>query len=75
MKAATGRCEGRKLHGTRDGEMVVFERVPPLRASGSPYRGIAAALRGEGVPTRTAGDILPDSYTVQNNRHSRRCHL
>jgi len=55
MKAAMGRCEGRKPFGTRDGEMAVIERMRQLRASGMAYRQIAAWLSAEDVPTRTSG--------------------
>lgn len=55
MKAATGRCEGRKPYGGRDGEGAVVGRMRELRAAGMAYRKIAAALNAEGVRTRTAG--------------------
>lgn len=55
MKAATGRCEGRKPYGTRDGEAAVIERMRQLRSSGMAYRKVAAMLNAESVPTRTAG--------------------
>jgi DNA invertase Pin-like site-specific DNA recombinase len=55
IKAATGRCEGRKPYGEREGEAAVLERMRQLRASGMAYRKIAALLNTEGVPTRTAG--------------------
>jgi DNA invertase Pin-like site-specific DNA recombinase len=55
MKAATGRCEGRKPYGHRDGEAAVIERMEQLRSSGMAYRQIAKALNTEGVATRTNG--------------------
>jgi DNA invertase Pin-like site-specific DNA recombinase len=55
MKAAEGRCEGRKPYGDRDGETAVVERMRAMRAAGMAYRKIAAALNAETVPTRTAG--------------------
>jgi DNA invertase Pin-like site-specific DNA recombinase len=55
MKAATGRCEGRKPYGERDGETAVVERMRQLRAAGMAFRQIAATLSSEGVATRTAG--------------------
>src|ERR1019366_4715681 len=55
MKAATGRCEGRKPFGERPGEAELLGRMRDLRAQGRTFDAIAAALNGEGVPTRTAG--------------------
>src|ERR1035437_9334844 len=55
MKAATGRCEGRKPYGERDGEAAVIGRMRELRAAGMAYQHIAATLNSEGVTTRTAG--------------------
>jgi DNA invertase Pin-like site-specific DNA recombinase len=55
MKAATGRCEGRKPYGDREGEAAVIERMRQLRLSGMAYRQIAALLNADGVRTRTAG--------------------
>jgi DNA invertase Pin-like site-specific DNA recombinase len=55
MKAATGRCEGQKPYGTRDGEAEVVERMQKLRVAGMAYRKIAAVLNSDGVLTRTAG--------------------
>src|ERR1019366_9328985 len=55
MKATTGRCEGRKPFGDRDGEMAAIERMRELRTAGMAYQQIAATLNSEGVPTRTDG--------------------
>jgi DNA invertase Pin-like site-specific DNA recombinase len=55
MKAATGRCEGRKAYGFRGGETEVLERMRQLRRSGMSFDRIAAELNSEGVATRTAG--------------------
>ncbi len=55
MKAQTGRCEGRKSFGHRDGEQAVIARMQALRGSGVTVDGIAAILNTEGVPTRTGG--------------------
>jgi DNA invertase Pin-like site-specific DNA recombinase len=55
MKAATGRCEGRKPYGTRDGEAAVIQRMRQLRSSGMAFRDIAAALNSDGIETRTPG--------------------
>jgi len=55
MRAANGRCEGRKPYGSRGGEAAVIERMRQLRAAGMAYRKIAVTLNSESVPTRTAG--------------------
>jgi DNA invertase Pin-like site-specific DNA recombinase len=55
MKAATGRCEGRKPYGERDGEVAVIERMRQLRSDGMAYRQIAVTLNAERVATRTVG--------------------
>jgi DNA invertase Pin-like site-specific DNA recombinase len=55
MKAATGRCEGRKPYGSRGGETEVLERMRALRRSGMSFDRIAARLNSEGVATRTVG--------------------
>ena len=48
MKAATGRCEGRKPYGARPGESEVLARMKQLRAAGMAYDRIAAQLNAEG---------------------------
>ena len=53
QRAATGRCEGRKPFGYREGEPVIIERMTALKAAGISGRGIAAKLNAEGIPTRT----------------------
>jgi DNA invertase Pin-like site-specific DNA recombinase len=57
MKATTGRCEGRKPYGERDGEATVIERIRGLRSAGMAYQQIAMVLNAEGVPTRTDGAL------------------
>jgi DNA invertase Pin-like site-specific DNA recombinase len=54
MKAATGRCEGRKPFGAREGESAVIERMQQLWSAGLAYRQIAAKLNTDSVPTRTS---------------------
>jgi hypothetical protein len=39
MKAAVGRCEGRKPYGERDGEVAIIERMRALRSAGARWRG------------------------------------
>jgi DNA invertase Pin-like site-specific DNA recombinase len=55
MKAATGRCEGRKPYDDRNGEAAIIERMRQFRESGMAFRQIAMVLNAEGVPTRTHG--------------------
>jgi len=51
-KARTGRCEGRKPYGHRDGEQAVIERMQALRAAGASLDAIATTLNNEGVSPR-----------------------
>jgi DNA invertase Pin-like site-specific DNA recombinase len=55
MKAAQGRCEGRKPYGHFEGECVVIERMKALRAEGLGFDRIAAQMNAEGIETRTRG--------------------
>jgi DNA invertase Pin-like site-specific DNA recombinase len=57
MKESTGRCEGRKPYGDRDGEVAIIERMRQLRSTGMAYHGIAMALNADGIPTRTSGSL------------------
>ena len=54
-KADTGRCEGRKPFGNREGEQRTIDRMVTLQRSGISIRAITAKLNAEGVPTRTGG--------------------
>ncbi len=54
-KARHGKCEGRKLYGTRTGETDVIAQMKALRESGSSFRRIAAVLNVGGTKTRTTG--------------------
>jgi DNA invertase Pin-like site-specific DNA recombinase len=55
IRAAEGRCEGRKAYGFREGEQVVLARAKTLRQGGMAYSDIAACLNTEGVPSRSGG--------------------
>jgi DNA invertase Pin-like site-specific DNA recombinase len=55
----TGRCEGRKPFGAREGEQVVIDRIVALRSSGSNYEQIARQLNADGVKSRTGGQWFP----------------
>ena len=52
-KAATGRCEGRKPFGYREGEQAVIARMRELRATGLGFDKIAERLNAEGLKPRT----------------------
>ena len=64
-KAQHGKCEGRKLYGTRTGEDEVIERMKELRELGISFRRIAAALNTDGVKTRTIGKRWHGSLVSQ----------
>jgi DNA invertase Pin-like site-specific DNA recombinase len=53
QKAATGRCEGRKPFGHRDGEQPIIDRMKELRAAGLAYDAIADQLNDEGIKPRS----------------------
>jgi DNA invertase Pin-like site-specific DNA recombinase len=53
MKAKTGRCEGRKPYGERDGEPEVIERIKALRAKGYGYDLVASQLNADGIMPRS----------------------
>jgi DNA invertase Pin-like site-specific DNA recombinase len=61
-RAATGRCEGRKPYGFREGEQQVLERMKRWRAEGASLNRIADQLNAEQVPTRSGQRWHP--YTV-----------
>ena len=51
-KAKTGRCEGRKPYGTREGEFQVIAKIRELREQGLPLVAIAGVLNSEGIRSR-----------------------
>jgi DNA invertase Pin-like site-specific DNA recombinase len=55
MKAADGRCEGRKPYGFYEGEEAVIGRMKALRAEAMGFDRIAALMNAEGIPTRARG--------------------
>ena len=55
IRNTTGRCEGRKPFGTRDGEIATVARIRELHAEGENYTAIADTLNQEGHATRTGG--------------------
>jgi DNA invertase Pin-like site-specific DNA recombinase len=59
MKAKTGRCEGRKPYGHREGETQLFERMKEMHAAGATWESIAKTLNAEGIKTRHNGIWYP----------------
>jgi DNA invertase Pin-like site-specific DNA recombinase len=55
IKAATGRCEGRKPWGTLPGEPELLARMKDLRAQGWTFDRMAATFNAEAISTRIAG--------------------
>jgi DNA invertase Pin-like site-specific DNA recombinase len=53
MRAAEGRCEGRKPYGEREGEQVVIERILALRGAGTAMDTIAERLNADGIAPRS----------------------
>ena len=52
IKVKTGRCEGRKPFGTREGESATLDHIRNLKASGLNFEQIAKALNADGFKTR-----------------------
>jgi DNA invertase Pin-like site-specific DNA recombinase len=59
MKARTGRCEGSKPYGSRNGERNTLERMKALQAEGKNWESIANTLNAEGSKTRSGGVWYP----------------
>jgi|SRR5579862_626644 len=59
MRARTGRCEGRKPYGAREGEQEVISRIVELRKDGLNYSNIADKLNALGVKARSGGVWYP----------------
>jgi DNA invertase Pin-like site-specific DNA recombinase len=59
MRAKTGRCEGRKPYGTREGERDVIGRIVEFRENGLNYSEIAAKLNALGITARSGGVWFP----------------
>jgi|SRR5690242_770928 len=59
MRAKTGRCEGRKPYGEREGEREVIDRIVDLHKHGLNYSNIAEKLNALGIKTRIGGLWYP----------------
>ena len=55
IRAATGRCEGRKPFGEKPGEAEVVKKMKAYNEEGMSYPGIAIQLNGERIPSRSGG--------------------
>ena len=55
VKARTGRCDGKKPYGYRQGESAVIKRMLELRTAGLSYDAIAGTLNADGIKTRSGG--------------------
>jgi DNA invertase Pin-like site-specific DNA recombinase len=55
MKAATGKCEGRKPYGFRPGESEVIRAMKKGRDAGYSFDAIAEHLNKNGFPSRRGG--------------------
>jgi DNA invertase Pin-like site-specific DNA recombinase len=64
MKAATGRCEGRKPFGSHEGEQEILARIKVMHAGGKNYEAISSALNTDGVEPRSGVKWYP--ATVRN---------
>jgi hypothetical protein len=69
-RAETGRCEGRKPYGYREGEQQIFERMRELRTKGLAYGVIAERMNTEGIPTRTSKRWRPQVVWRILQRHA-----
>lgn len=71
QRAKTGRCEGRKPFGTREGETAIIERMVRLQSSGMSLRTVALKLTREGHATRAGGPWHPAVIAKILKQHSR----
>jgi DNA invertase Pin-like site-specific DNA recombinase len=53
MRRNSGRCEGRKPYGDREGEGEVIAKIQELKKAGNNLQEIADNLNAENIPTRT----------------------
>jgi len=59
MRAKTGRCEGRKPYGAREGEREVISRISEFHKNGLNYSETAAKLNALGIKARSGGLWFP----------------
>jgi DNA invertase Pin-like site-specific DNA recombinase len=71
-KAKTGRCEGRKPFGVREGESAVLARMKELAVTMT-YKQLADVLNAEGIKTRTGGQWFPGTvYNILRKNKQRK---
>jgi len=63
MRVKTGRCEGRKPYGAREGEQETISRIVELRKNGLNYSNIAEKLNALGVKARSGGVWYPSNIS------------
>ena len=71
VREKTGRCEGRKPFGARDGEQVTLARIVQLRDQGLGYKSIARQLDTEHRPSRTGKPWIASSVQTILDRIER----
>jgi DNA invertase Pin-like site-specific DNA recombinase len=59
VRKTTGRCEGRKPFGSRDGESKIVEQIQGLRSNGLTFAAIAERLNADGARTRQGKPFSP----------------
>jgi DNA invertase Pin-like site-specific DNA recombinase len=72
IRAATGRCEGRRPFGELPGEPELLARMKALKAGGWAFDRIAATFNEEGIKTRIAGGRWYGSTIAKIVRRSNR---
>jgi DNA invertase Pin-like site-specific DNA recombinase len=70
----TGRCEGRKPYGARQGEAETIRRIVELFDAGGNFTSIATELNAENRPTRTRGSRWSSSTVAKIVRRNASAH-
>jgi DNA invertase Pin-like site-specific DNA recombinase len=73
IRNKTGRCEGRKPYGTREGESAAIGRIRGLHATGRTYTEIAQTMNDEKYSTRNGGQWYVASVSRVLQRASVPC--
>jgi site-specific DNA recombinase len=58
-KDQTGRCEGRKPYGFREGEQAILDRLTTMKVSGKNYEQMSDTLNKQQIKTRIGGIWYP----------------
>jgi len=59
IREATGKCEGRKAYGHRDGEKKILALIHATQATGSSWQQISDELNKAGFKARAGGKWYP----------------